>query len=118
VEFESQWTARPSHHIVILRQRSHSFANDSQRRIPAPLAGQPTAKNNVGRTPAAFVLDCMRRTERLSPLPQLFPRLDEILNLPGRGEMVAGDPATEITTLIEIAHRAAREMREPMTQVF
>jgi hypothetical protein len=54
----------------------------------------------------------------LSPLPQLFPRLDELLNLPGRREMVAGDPATEITTLIKIAHRAAREMREPMTQVF
>ncbi len=54
----------------------------------------------------------------LSPLPQLFPRLDELLNLPGRREMVAGDPATEITTLIEIAHRGAREMREPMTQVF
>jgi hypothetical protein len=57
-------------------------------------------------------------TERLSPLPQLFPRLDELLNLPGRREMVAADPASEITTLIEIAHRAAGEMREPMTQVF
>jgi hypothetical protein len=54
----------------------------------------------------------------LSPLPQLFPRLDELLNLPCARKMVAGDPASEITTLIEIAHRGAREMREPMTQVF
>ena len=54
----------------------------------------------------------------LSPLPQLFPRLDELLNLPRAREMVACDPATKITTLIEIAHRGAREMREPMTQVF
>ena len=58
------------------------------------------------------------KCERLSPLPQLFPRLDELLNLPCRREMVTWDPATKITTLIEIAHRAAREMREPMPQVF
>lgn len=54
----------------------------------------------------------------LSPLPQLFPRLDQLLNLPRARKMVACDPATKITTLIEIPHRGAREMREPMTQVF
>jgi len=57
-------------------------------------------------------------TEPLSPLPQLLPRLYKLLNLPCAREMVAGDAATKITTLIEILHRAAGEMREPMTQVF
>ena len=60
----------------------------------------------------------MRMLATLSPLPQLFPRLDELLNLPCAREMIAGNPASQITTLIEIPHGAAGEMRQPMTQVF
>ena len=43
-----------------------------------------------------------RVKETLTPLPHLFPRLDEFLDVTGTGEMTRTDPAGEMGAPVEV----------------